>query len=343
MNLTDELYFVHQISNRLKRFHKVRKNHFMFRCPVCGDSKKSESKTRGTIYPRDNKFMYGCFNCGASMKFSTFLKDFDANIYKEYVYNSFNEKSLDDNKPKCEEVLNDIEETLDFETYDIKNLFDLVHIFPVTASSKAVKYLRDRKVENFNDIYFTTNAFEIVNKFRPSTKRLNEFLNKEAILFPLMTIERVVFGFQMRFLKGDLRYMTIMVDSRFSKIGLLQNIDFSKLVFVFEGIFDALMVDNSLANLDASLYMISEKTKKPKDNFVLVFDNDTRNKEVMGMMKRGIEDGYKIFFFPEESKQYGKDFNEIKKNNPNYFKNMLSNINQYIKSGLSAKLEFSRL
>ena len=44
----------------------------VFRCPLCGDSKKNKLKKRGYFYRRTGSFY--CFNCGTSMTGYAFLK-----------------------------------------------------------------------------------------------------------------------------------------------------------------------------------------------------------------------------------------------------------------------------
>ena len=46
MNLVDSKY-IGLVSPRLQKFKKVKNNLFNFRCPICGDSKKNKTKTRG--------------------------------------------------------------------------------------------------------------------------------------------------------------------------------------------------------------------------------------------------------------------------------------------------------
>jgi len=58
-----------------------------FRCPLCGDSRKSLSKKRGFYYLKNSSFF--CFNCGVSMTGVKLLqtlsgKDYD-DIKREYA------------------------------------------------------------------------------------------------------------------------------------------------------------------------------------------------------------------------------------------------------------------
>ena len=45
-----DLNYIRKIQPRLQQFKKKRDYLFNFRCPVCGDSKKSKTKARAYLY-----------------------------------------------------------------------------------------------------------------------------------------------------------------------------------------------------------------------------------------------------------------------------------------------------
>lgn len=332
-NIADDVAFLRRISVQLPMFKEYDKYHFGYRCLYCGDSNKNSYKTRGSIFPNPEHthLIVSCFNCKASRPFFAFLKDVNSEVAKEYQMRKFKKKTTDD---LFESLVDDVKP----EEVDIPNLLGLIKVFPVSVSPKATEYLRNRFITSFSDIYFTNDALEIVEKYRPETKNLNAFKDREAIVFPLMTIEKAVYGIQMRFLEGDFRYLTIMVDRRFPKCYGLHEVDLNQDIWVTEGIFDAKMFDNNLANLDSALHMIASKTKLPKSQFILAYDNEPRNKEVMQMMKKGVNEGYRVFIWPSDAHLYGKDFNDIRTANPRYFEQMMSNKMKNVVSGLKANL-----
>lgn len=339
MSYLEDVSFLRLVSHRLQLLKSSGNDQFQFRCIYCGDSQRNKFKTRGTLFKSSdgNSLVYGCFNqCGAPASFYKFLETLDISVARDYRMRNFKSKGQPD---KFESLVDPCEEIVE----DIPDLLGLNNVFPVSISSKAVAYLKSRSITNMRDIYFTNDAHTIVNRYRPDTKKIDGFKNKEAIVFPLMTVERAVYGFQMRFLEGDFRYMTIMIDRRFPKILGLQKVDFKRKIFITEGVFDAMMFDNALANLDATLHNIASKTKLHKKQFVLVYDNEPHNKEVMQMMKKGVDEGYDVYFWPEGSSRYGKDFNDIRKTNKEYFDFLMANIKSDIHNGLNAKLKFQAL
>ena len=88
MDLVDSK-FIGLVSSRLQKFKRVKPNLYNFRCPICGDSKKNKSKTRGYIYGIKENVNFRCHNCGASMSFNNFLKEIDPYIQKQYAMEKF--------------------------------------------------------------------------------------------------------------------------------------------------------------------------------------------------------------------------------------------------------------
>ena len=85
MDLVDSK-FIGLISPRLQKFKKIKSDLYNFRCPICGDSQKNKSKTRGYLYGVKADVNFRCHNCGASMTFSNFLKTLDPVIPVSYTH-----------------------------------------------------------------------------------------------------------------------------------------------------------------------------------------------------------------------------------------------------------------
>ena len=81
--------FINLVSSKLQKFKRVKSDLYNFRCPVCGDSKKNKSKTRGYLYGMKADVNFKCHNCGASMTLSNFLKYIDPVLHKQYVFERF--------------------------------------------------------------------------------------------------------------------------------------------------------------------------------------------------------------------------------------------------------------
>ena len=146
MNLVDSKY-IGLVSPRLQKFKKVKNNLFNFRCPICGDSKKNKSKTRGYFYTIKADVNFRCHNCGASMTFSNFLKEIDTVLHKQYVFERFK-----DGKSGRGTVVE--EPIFKFETPKFKPKIDLPKASEVPRASD---YLKKRKINPINFPLFSAN------------------------------------------------------------------------------------------------------------------------------------------------------------------------------------------
>ena len=85
MDLIDSKY-INLVSSRLTKVKRVKSDLYNFRCPICGDSQKNKSKTRGYLYAIKANVNYKCHNCGASMSLNNFIKQIDPVIHKQYAF-----------------------------------------------------------------------------------------------------------------------------------------------------------------------------------------------------------------------------------------------------------------
>jgi hypothetical protein len=107
---------------------------------------------------------------------------------------------------------------------------------------------------------------------------------------------------------------------------------------VLEGPIDSMMLQNAIAVCDSSLRGSSKYL--PKENLVLVFDNQYYNREIQQQIDRSIADGFKVCLFPRTTK--GKDLNDMVKNGMSYEK-LETYIKDHTYQGLRAVLEFNLL
>ena len=84
--------YLNMIGHRLPMFAKKKADLWNCRCVICGDSKTNKKKARGYFYRQKNDMYYKCHNCDASQHFGTFLKNFDAHTYQQYVFERYSSK-----------------------------------------------------------------------------------------------------------------------------------------------------------------------------------------------------------------------------------------------------------
>ncbi len=136
-----EKEFINRISSRLIRFRWSKPDLANFRCPYCGDSKKSKTKCRGYFYihKKFRKFHFHCQNCGYNCSLKTFLKEFDEELYKEFCLKSFGENRIGRNGISTIEVKNTIDSVISI---------DLPSIESLPNNHYAKQYILNRKIPN---------------------------------------------------------------------------------------------------------------------------------------------------------------------------------------------------
>ena len=95
---------------------------------------------------------------------------------------------------------------------------------------------------------------------------------------------------------SKVKYITIILDDKHPKIYGLDKVDWTKTVYMVEGPFDSMFIENSIA--PGGTDFIKATNMIPKENAVLVFDNQPRNKEVIQRMEKMISYGYKMVIWP---------------------------------------------
>ena len=89
-----------------------------------------------------------------------------------------------------------------------------------------------------------------------------------------------------------------------SKIYGIDRIDDKKDIYVVEGPFDSLFVENCIAVAQSDL-----RVSQYKEKSILIPDNEPRNKELCKQIKKFIDNNYRIVLWPSAIKE--KDINEM--------------------------------
>ena len=299
-----DLSYISKIQPRLQQFKKKRDYLFNFRCPVCGDSKKSKTKARAYLYRVKNDMFFKCHNCSASHNLANFIKLVDRPLYDHYILERYK---------GTKKVVND--ENL-FERFksNTKAKLKSTPLQGLTAFSTlddkhpAKKYLLKRKLpkEYFDRLYYCDKFQAFVNKIRPGTfTTLNNAYEHPRLIIPFYDVDNEVFALQGRaFGKEQPKYLTIKLQENKQKIFGLERINLHKRLYIVEGPLDSLFLENCLAAGGADLQLPVEK----KD-VVFIFDNEPRNKEIIDRMYKMIDQNYMITIWPEGTKE--KDINEM--------------------------------
>ncbi len=292
MNLVDSKY-IGLVSPRLQKFKKVKNNLFNFRCPICGDSKKNKSKTRGYFYTIKADVNFRCHNCGSSMTFSNFLKEIDPVIHKQYVFERFK-----DGKTGRGTVVE--EPKFNFEAPKFKPKLDLPK---ASTNARASNYLKKRKI-NPTDFYYAEKFKSFCNSIKKTFDNTSN--DHGRIIIPLFYNDTLI-GFQGRSLDPWIKpkYLTVMINDDAPKIYGLDNIRKDAPVFVTEGPFDSTFISNSIAMCGAD----ADVRRWGVSNPVWIYDNEPRSKEIVKRISDTIDRGEKVVIWPNNI--YEKDINDM--------------------------------
>lgn len=302
------------------------------RCPVCGDSQKNKRSKRLHIYSKNNITRVNCFNGDCEINNKTmygFLKSFYPNLLETYKRENFiqNLSNLSNQTSDVfAEIAEDITESKITEQPKIKpvithNLFD--YFENLIEHDEAIAYLNKRGFDYFNssyEWYFGKQDLQIGDKLY----KLNN-----AIIIPLY-YEKEMYGFYSRNIYNK-EFFTYMPEQNIGfKIAFWFQIDKSKPVWIFEGIFDALSsgLDNVIALMGAK---IPEERLKELSEPIFVLDNDKTG--ILNSIEYS-KKGFKVYIQPNDLKE--KDMNELMLNHPEL--NVSEMIKSNIYSGISAEI-----
>ena len=291
MDLVDSK-FIGLISPRLQKFKKVKADLYNFRCPICGDSQKNKSKTRGYLYGVKADVNFRCHNCCASMTLSNFIKTLDPVVHKQYVFERFK-----NGKTGRGTVVE--EPKFEFKPPQFTPKLDL----PKASEIQSAKDYLERRSLDAKNFYYTPTFKRWVNTLVPKFDNIE--YDEPRIIIPLI-YENQVIGIQGRSLgPNSVKYITIMFDEEAPKVYGLDSINRKFPVYVVEGPFDSNFVSNSVAlcGSDGDLKCLETC------DLIYVYDNEPRNKEIVRRIEGCIRNDKSVVIWPNNIKE--KDINDM--------------------------------
>ena len=318
MDIIDSKY-VNLVSSRLQKFKRVKTNLYNFRCPICGDSKKHKNKARGYIYSHKADMNFKCHNCGSSSSLSNFIKTLDPVLYKQYIFEKFKDRNT--GKGSVYE-----EPKFDFKKPVFKKKLDLPRASEVEIANN---YLLKRGLDP-TKFYFTDKFREWVN----TKKKTFDYIKKDEsrIIIPMYDEKKTLIGFQGRSLgPNSVKYITVMLNEEAPKIYGLDTIKTEKPIYIIEGPFDSSLIENSVAMCGSD---IDIRTFGWSD-YIWVFDNEPRNREIVNRISKTIDRGDKVVIWPDFVEE--KDINDMVQRGHN----VSDVLKSCVYSGLEAKVKFN--
>lgn len=314
-------------------------------CPVCGDSRTNRNSRRLHLYKKGDHTGVNCFNGDCAVENKTvfsFLRDFFPNHLSSYRREKFQDNMHQLSSSGSEDVFNfgnkpekpglddwensEIAELESSESpvmaIDLRNYITAIEKIP-----KALEYIKSRGLsyspELYGDWFYGYQNLEIDDVV---------YKVQDSIIIPLYTDSSFtkMYGFYSRSISEKF-FSTFMQDINIGyKIWNYFNIDNTKEVYIFEGIFDAIAsgLDNVIALMGAKL---PEDRLREINKPVFVLDNDRTG------LLNSIEyarKGCKVYI---QNKYPQKDINSLMQGNPdldvktfiknNLYKGILAEVN----------------
>ena len=294
-----DVKYINLCSSLLERFKQKHTNLWNFRCPICGDSKKSKTKCRGFVYEKRNKYFYKCHNCNYGTSFNRFLEKISPALHKNYITEQYKEDAWrKKDEPKSIPEFNFVPEFNHV-------LQGMDSISSLTTDHPARNYLKNRLIPEryFRDLYLCKEFKKWTNSIIP-----NKFSSLEhdapRLVIPFFDCKHNIIGYQGRSFdpKEQVKYITIKMKGVENLIYGEERINIKKKIYCVEGPLDSLFLPNCLAIAGLNF-------KGVKISNVIVLDNERRNVQIIDALKKVITNGYSVCIWPDSVKE--KDINEM--------------------------------
>jgi transcription elongation factor Elf1 len=307
MSLWIDQQYIGIISVKLNKFKRKGNYLYNFRCPICGDSQTNQNKARGYLFAQKSGMFFKCHNCTASMSLGTLIKELDQLLYKKYCLERY---KAGETGRKSHKEHGFIFKPVTFQTTKEDNAFKglLLPIKKLADKHEMREYLRIRKIpeHRYKDLYFVDD----IQKFKQFVDGYDDKIigNEPRLVLPFFNLNNDLIGLSGRAIRGEkLRYVTIRIKDHSPMIFGLNNVDKSKTIYVTEGPIDSLFLSNAIAPGNSNLKLAAEIFEK--NNLILVYDNEPRNKEIVAEIKSAIDDGFSVCIWPKAIIE--KDINDM--------------------------------
>jgi hypothetical protein len=190
----------------------------------------------------------------------------------------------------------------------------------------AKQYILQRQipVRYLKKLYYCTKFKTWTNTMVPG--KFNEENDEPRIIIPFIDQEGSFFGYQGRALGKSLsRYITIMLEPRPNIFGL-DDVDLDKTVYVTEGPFDSMFLENSIAMAGSDLNV---EIPDP----VMIYDNEPRSDVIVKKLSKSIAQGRKVVIWPSHIEH--KDINDMVLNGYEPMYQVLQNTYEGLKADLA--------
>ena len=201
----------------------------------------------------------------------------------------------------------------------------------------AKEYIMNRCIpeEYWKDIYYTEAYKDFLDRDFPDHGK-TDLPNDDRIVLLYTNEGGGITNIAGRALSDTkMRYITVKISDE-KKIFGLHRMSRKSTVYVFEGQFDSLFIENGIASGDSNLCGVG--TALVDCDVVLVYDNEPRNKEIVSQINKAVENNFKVCLFPDTIPY--KDVNDMVASGMSR-ETVKNIIDSNTVQGLTAKMKFS--
>lgn len=302
-----------------------------FRCPVCGDSQTDVNKSRGWYYGDSNGGNIHCYNCNYHAPIGVYLKEFEADLYREYILEL--RKDKDRSKPTV------VEKPPEPERKIIKALPACIRLDQLKEDHPIIKYVQARCIpkEAWKRMWFTREWPKLVNHISPGTYKKE--MPEPRLVIPIYNKDGKAEAFQGRALKKDApqKYITIKAYPEATKIYGVERVKDGD-VWVMEGPIDSMFIPNAIAITGGQLDL---DVVPFKDRRVWVLDSESRHPDTIKRLKKLVDAGERVMFW-DNVPWKSKDVNDMVRKDGATPEEILAYMQNNISQGLMAKMRLSK-
>jgi hypothetical protein len=336
-----DIKYIGMLSYRLRNFKRKSQNLWNMSCPLCGDSKSRPRAARGYVYKKGDQLNYCCKKCGAGMSVKNFIAAIDPVLHKEMQFEYF--KPAENIAPVIFQERPVFDKTM--------NPFKgLIKISDLPKNNLCRKYVTQRliPIHLWDELYFTSAFYTWCGDVLPGRYEVPDDVRDDEprLVIPMRNQSGELTAFQGRSLPNgkDPKYVFLALTKDEPLIWGLDRIDPNKKVYVLEGPIDAMFIPNAIACGGGDLSSNISRLNIPKENFVIVYDNEPRNEATIGKIQRAIERGFSVCIWPKMAEN---DVNKMVEKNIKYglpaaCQYVFARINEGIYSGPAAMMALTR-
>lgn len=247
----------------------ITKYDMVFRCNICGDSKKSKTKKRAHFKDLKGNIIFKCFNCNYNITPTKWLKKYYPEFYKRYIGEVLQNKDENNEQIKVEKLKPKIKED--------------------KYTKKFIPILR-------NDTQVFKDAIELI-KNRKIPKQIwkgwyiaLDGRYKNRIIIPIYDKDNMIVYWQGRSIYNQYpKYLNCLRETEKAVFAQLEVINKNKPIIIQEGLIDSKFVENGLTTLSSSWCdTIQKKLDELNCYYVLDFDitEQTKKKAIKLLNKK---------------------------------------------------------